>query len=84
MKENLPDFPALFDRIGHFLTQFDALRKERLTLSPDAFAAKFDNFVKGNSPSGAEEALAAFNEIVETVYVASARACPSGSTRMRA
>jgi hypothetical protein len=83
MEKDLPDFPLLFDRIGRFLAQFDELRRDRLTSSPDAFVRKFDDFVKGHSPSEGEEALAAFNEIVETVYVASARACPSGSTRMK-
>ena len=83
MDKNLPNFPLLFDRIGSFLVQFNALREMRSRLSPYAFVVEFDNFVKGNSPSGAEEALAAFDEIVEIVYNTSARSCPSGNTRMR-
>jgi hypothetical protein len=85
VENNLPNFPLLFDRIGSFLTQFNALRElreKRPTLPPADFVVAFDNLVKGNSPSGADEALAAFKVIVDTVYAASSRGCPSGSTKM--
>jgi hypothetical protein len=82
MEKDLANFPLLFDRIGSFLIHFNALREMRLELGPGAFVEEFDKFVKGNSPSGAEEALAAFKEILDTVYAASARGCPTASTRM--
>lgn len=83
MVNNLPDFPLLFDRIGAFLTDFNALREKRLKSSPDAFVVEFDKLIRSNSLSEAGEALAAFEIIVETIYKASVRACPGGSTRMR-
>jgi len=84
MRENLPNFPQLFDQIGSFLFQFDALRRRREKLSPEAFMKEFDILVKGSSPASADEAKEAYQQIVDTVYLASARACPTGSTRMRA
>lgn len=84
MEKDLPNFPLLFDKIGGFLVAFNKLRETRLKLSPADFAEEFDKLVNPRSPSPAEEALAAWDEIVETMYKVSARSdCSSGSTRMR-
>ena len=83
MAKGLPDFPELFDKIGYFLIQFNKLRKERPSLTPDRLAAEFDRLVKSNSPSPGEEALDAWDELVETIYSGRlGRSCPSGSTKM--
>jgi len=82
MEKYLPNFPLLFDKIGHFLAEFNKLREARQK-SPTEFAAEFDKLVRSSSPSTAEEALAAFEEIVDTVYSGrSARSCRAGNTKM--
>jgi hypothetical protein len=84
MEKYLPNFPLLFDKIGGFLVAFNKLRETRLKLSPADFAEEFDKLVNPRSPSSADEALAAFNEIVDTVYYDRASGgCLGGSTKIR-
>ena len=80
MKENLPNFPLLFDRIGEFLYQFDALRKKRQELTPDKFVKEFDKFVKGNSP---DIIIPGFEEMLVVLYGRDRAVCSGGSTRIR-
>jgi len=75
------NLPLLFDRVGHFLYQFEELR--RLRSKPEEFFVKFDGFVSMHSPSDFDNALAAFNEIVDTIYYGrAARGCHGAVTQM--
>jgi len=83
MESNLPNFPLLFEKISAFFILFNKLREARLK-SPAEFAAEFDKLVKPSSPSSADEAFAAWETIVDTVYYdRAARECVGGSTKMR-
>ena len=83
MEKHLSNFPLLFEKISAFLIQFNKLREARQK-SPAEFAAEFDKLVKASSPSAADEALAAWAEIVDTVYYDRAsRGCLGGSTKIR-
>jgi len=83
MEKYLPNFPLLFDKIGHFLAEFNKLREARQK-SPAELAAEFDKLVRPSSPSPADEAEEAWTEIVDTVYSGrSGRGCLTGSTKIR-
>jgi hypothetical protein len=84
MERDLPNFPLLFDRIADFFAQLNALREARRKLPPEAFVEAFDRVVKGNSPSGADDCISAFNTIVETMYGVTLGHCSGGGTRLRA
>lgn len=84
MEKHISNFPVLFDRIGYFLERFIELQKKRTELSPAAFAAELDKLFQANSPSAADEAYSAWEEIVDTIYYDRAsRGCLGGSTKMR-
>lgn len=84
MDKNLSNFPLLFEQIGAFLTHFADLREKRLELSSEAFVVEFDKLIKSNNPSEADAAIAAFNEISNTIYMRTfVGGCSGGGTRQR-
>jgi hypothetical protein len=77
---DLTNFPLLFDRIGAFLQQFDALRKKRQELTPDKFVKEFDKFVKGNSP---DIIIPDFKEMQLVLFNRARAICSGPGSRMK-
>jgi hypothetical protein len=75
------NFPLLFGRVGRFLNQFGKLKE----LGPNSpkFSEEFENLVREkHSRSDYDEALAAFDEIVGTIYCDRRVRCLGGITEM--
>jgi hypothetical protein len=78
----IQSLPVLFERVGFFLNNLDAIQKEWPSLTPEMRIAAVDRLFSHHSLSPLDVALADYQTILDIMYEAAAHGCPSGSTRM--
>jgi hypothetical protein len=83
MDRDLPNFPILFEQLGHFLNELKALKERQATLTAGELLAEFDKLTESHGDSELDTALKAYETIVETIYFRLAGACPHGGTVIR-
>ncbi len=77
MESKLQNLPVLFDRVGAFIERLAVLQEGWPRTKPEVEA-----LFERHSQSAVDQAKEDYKGILDMLYDATARGCPSGSTRM--